>query len=218
MDSDKSVDPTRNKIRSTLCAREYKKKKQDMIQRALSASQLFSAMPPLDAVKTFVSIMISMTLSSKSKPLKLRHYDISRAHFQETIQRLIHVRLPAEDRQKYDGDKVGTQDASHIWQLDCVNLICGDLGGFRKVKHSATSFHNPNQDVEMTVHDDDSVSLSDDDGFKHIDSILESKYTTKDMEILGFEDSDVKSLLLLNRVFRVGIDQTEQYLDIELDL
>ena len=37
------------------------------------------------------------------------------------------------------------------------------------------------------------------------------------MGTLGFEDSDVKSLLLLNRVFRVGVDQTGPYLDIELD-
>ena len=38
------------------------------------------------------------------------------------------------------------------------------------------------------------------------------------MRTLGFEDSDVISLLLLNRVFRVGTDQTGQYLNIELDL
>ena len=35
------------------------------------------------------------------------------------------------------------------------------------------------------------------------------------MGTLGFGDSDVKSLQLLNRVFRVGVDQTGQYLDIE---
>ena len=40
----------------------------------------------------------------------------------------------------------------------------------------------------------------------------------KTWEHLGFEDSDVKSLLLLNRVFRIGTDQTGQYLDIEPDL
>ena len=40
----------------------------------------------------------------------------------------------------------------------------------------------------------------------------------KEMGTLRFEDSDVKSFLLLNRVFRVGTDQTGQYLDIELDL
>ena len=35
------------------------------------------------------------------------------------------------------------------------------------------------------------------------------------MGTLGFEDSDVKRFQLLNRVFRVGLDQTGQYLDIE---
>ena len=48
------------------------------------------------------------------------------------------------------------------------------------------------------------VCLSDGDGLKHIDGLL----------TFGFGDSDVKSLLLLNRVFRVGVDQTGQYLDI----
>ena len=111
----------------------------------------------------------------------------------------------------------GTGDASHICQLDYVNLSCGELGGFRRGKHSAALFHNPNQDVRMAVHGDDFVCVSDDDGLKHIDSLLKSKYTAKDMGTL-VEDSDVKSLPLLNRVFKVGVDQTGQYLDIELDL
>ena len=75
--------------------------------------------------------------------------------------------------------------------------------------------HNPNKDVRMVVHGDVFVCLSDDDGLKHIDNLLKSKYTAKDMRTLGFGDSDVKSLLFLNRVFRVGTDQTGQYLDIE---
>ena len=183
-------------------------------------------MPPLEAVEVLVSIMMSVGWSNRGKPLKLRHYDISRAHFQGTAQRLIYVKLLAEDRQKYCEDKVGrlvksmygTQDASHIWQLDSVNLICGELGGFRRGKHSAALCHNPNQDVRMAVHGDDFVCLSDDDGLKHIDGLLKSKYTAKDMGPLGFGDADVKSLLFLNRVFRVGTDQTGQYFDIELDL
>ena len=202
---DKSVDPTRKKIRSRLCAREYKTKKKGNIQRALPASQLFSAMPPLEAVKVLVSIMMSVSLSNKGKSLKLRHYDISRAHFQGTGQRLIYIKLPAEDRQKCGEDKVGrliksmygTQDASHIWQLDCVNLTCGKLGGFRRGKHSAALFHHPNQDVRMAVQGDNFECLSDDDGLKHIVSLLKSKYTAEDMGTLGFEDSDVKSLLML---------------------
>ena len=68
------------------------------------------------------------------------------------------------------------------------------------------------------MHGYDFVCLSDKDELKHIDSLLKSKYTAKDIGTLGFEDSDVKSLLLLNRVFRVGTDQTGQYMNIELDL
>ena len=64
------------------------------------ASQLFAAMPPLESVQALVSIMMSVGWSNKSKPLNLRHYDISRAHFLETAQRLIYIRHPAEDRQK----------------------------------------------------------------------------------------------------------------------
>ena len=103
-------------------------------------------------------------------------------------------------------------------QLDYVNLICGELGGFRRGKHSAALFHNPNQDVRMAVHGDDFVCLSDDDGLKHIDSLLTSKYTAEAMGTLGFGDSDVRRLLWLNRVFWVGSYKTGQYLDIEPDL
>ena len=89
----------------------------------------------------------------------------------------------------------GTQDACHIWQLDYVNLICVELvGGFRRGKHSAALFHNPNGDVRMAVHGDDFVCLSDDGGLKHIDGLLKSKYTAKGMGTLGFEDSDMKNL------------------------
>ena len=56
----------------------------------------------------------------------------------------------------------------------------------------------------MAVHGDDFVCLSDDDGLKHIDSLLKSKYAAKDKGIRGFRRE--KSLLSLNRVFRVGTD------------
>ena len=58
--------------------------------------------------------------------------------------------------------------------------------------------------MRMAVHGVDFVCLSDDDGLKNIDSPLKSKYTARDMGTPGFEDSEVKSLRLLNRVFRVG--------------
>ena len=71
VDTDKSVDPTRKKIRSRLCAREHKTKKQGKIQRALPASQLFSAMPSLEAVKVLVSIMMLVSLSNKGETIEV---------------------------------------------------------------------------------------------------------------------------------------------------
>ena len=68
VDTDKSVDPTRKKIRSRLRPREYKTKKQGKIYRALPASQLFSALPPVEAVKVLVSIMMSVSLWNKKEP------------------------------------------------------------------------------------------------------------------------------------------------------
>ena len=51
--------------------------------------------------------------------------------------------------------------------------------------------------MRMAVRGDDFVCWSDDDGLKHIDSLLKPKDTAKDMGTLGFDDSDVKSLLLV---------------------
>ena len=102
-------------------------------------------MPPLEAVKVLASIMMSVGWSSNCEPLKLRHYDISKALTSEQ-SRGSYVRLEVEDRQKYGEDRVGklnksmcgTQVVSHIWQLDHVNLICGELGRLpKRSKHSA---------------------------------------------------------------------------------
>ena len=76
VDTDKSVDPGHKTIRSRLCAGEYQTKKQGKIQRAFSASQLFFAMPPREAVKALVSLMMSVSWSNKGKPFEvetLRH-------------------------------------------------------------------------------------------------------------------------------------------------
>ena len=200
VDTAKSVDPGHKKNRSRLCPGL-----QDKEARQRSKSLTCFSIVLCNA--TSRSCEGACLNHDAGEFVKLRHYDISRAHFRGTAQRLMYIKLPTEDRQKYGEDKVGrliksmygTQDASHIWQLDFVNLICGVT-------------RLPNQDVRRAVRGDDFVCLSDDDGLKHIDSLLKSKYTTKDMGTLGFEDSDVKSFLL-NRVFRVGVHQTGQLLN-----
>eukprot|EP00971_Amphidinium_carterae_P349191 6490890-Amphidinium_carterae.2 len=63
------VDETRPNYRSRLVCREVKKAKRPGEQ--LKASQLFSSMPSLEAIKTLCSLCMSLGVSPKGKPLKL---------------------------------------------------------------------------------------------------------------------------------------------------
>ena len=120
------MDPTCKTIRSRWCAREYKTTKQSKIQRAPPASQLFSAMPPLEAVK-FVEQKGTIEVET------LRHKQSTFPR--NSPETHLHQTCPAEDRQKYGEDKdgrlikrmYGTQDVFHIWQLDEMNFIFGEL-------------------------------------------------------------------------------------------
>ena len=51
--------------------------------------------------------MLSVGWSKRGRRLRLRHNEISREHFMETAQRLIYVKLPAEDRKVHREDKLG---------------------------------------------------------------------------------------------------------------
>ena len=123
VDTDKSVDLTRKKIRSRLVGREYKTKKQGKDSTSSTCFPLFSAMPPLDAVKVLVSIMMSVSLSNRGEPLKLRHYDISRAHVQGTAQRQIYIKLLSEDPLKFGEDKSWQTGQWYVWNSRCFSHL-----------------------------------------------------------------------------------------------
>ena len=69
-----------------------------------------------------------------------------------------------------------------------MNLVCGELGGFEEANTVQFCSTNSNEDVRTSVRGDDFVRLLDDDGINHIDTLLKSKYTAKDMGTLGFEE------------------------------
>ena len=100
MDTDKSVDRTRKKVRSRLCTREYQTKKPNEIQRALPASHLFSAVAPLEAVKALVLIKHDVGEFVKRKEtIEVETVRNQRSTFPRNS--------PVKDRQKYGEDKVG---------------------------------------------------------------------------------------------------------------
>ena len=109
------------------------RKKQGKVQRALPASQLLSAMLPVEAVQALVSITTSVSWSIEGKPLKfetLRHQqstfprNSSVTQIRQTSGR---VRNEAKKRlAKMIRIMYITPGASHIWQRNYVNLICPD--------------------------------------------------------------------------------------------
>ena len=104
---------------------------QGKIQQALPASQLFSAMPPLEAVKVIVSIMMSVSLSNKWETIEVET-DLAAEHISKeqprdstsTQQKIV---IPMATSAKYERckkklaigqerDKLKTLPM--IWQFD----------------------------------------------------------------------------------------------------
>ena len=56
----------------------------------------------------------------------------------------------------------------------------------------------------MAVRGGDFVCLADEGGLNHIDTLLEPKYTAKDVGTLGLEESDTHLFLWLNRFVLSG--------------
>ena len=191
-------------VRSRLVVRECTKGKN--AKRALPAEQLFSAMPPLEALKILLSLKVTRKVSKKGKTLKIAHFDISRAHFVPKAEREVYVELPDEDKQKAL-DKVGrllrtmygTQDASHIWQKDYTSLLGSN--GYKAGVSNPAVFYSPEMDGRMLVHGDDFVILGDEDAIAHMYKTLGSKYTVKMLANFGGEDVVVETVVL-NRVVR----------------
>ena len=129
-------------------------------------------------------------MTSAEHPSKEQSRDSSTSDFQhKTARNMAKTKLAEKSRECME-----LKTRSHNRQLDYVTLIGGELGGFRRGKHSAAMFHNSNEHVKMAVHGDDIVCLSDDDGLEHIDKRLKSQNTARDMETLGFEESDLTAL------------------------
>ena len=78
IDTNKGDDEHEN-YRSRLVVREVKARKK--LCERLDAAELFSAMPPYEALKYLLSYGVTAQVSIRNKPLKFAVWDIKRAHF-----------------------------------------------------------------------------------------------------------------------------------------
>ena len=91
-------DKEAHNVRSRLVGKELKAKTKE----TLLAHQLFSAMPPWEAVKTLLSLLVTDGVdcagTSPEEELEMAIFDISRAHFMPKCKRELYIELPPEDR------------------------------------------------------------------------------------------------------------------------
>jgi hypothetical protein len=118
-------------------------------------------MPPLEAFKTAVSLMTSRQTSSGGKQLKVTFFDISQARFYGKVDREVCAELPEELKIKHGRDVAaklkkswhGAQDARHIWQGDCTDLL--EEHGRLRGKSNGALLYKPELDVRTLRHGDD---------------------------------------------------------------
>ena len=162
--------------RSRLVAMEIKKAKKPEDQ--LSASELFSSTPPLEAVRLLCSLMITLGRSPRGLPLKLGFWDISRAHQYGTATRELFIKMPAEDgggcarllRSLY-----GTQDAASTWQGDWTDQLGQD--GWTAGLASPAVIYRKKDEGRGLVHGDDFMVLGDSVTLKEVDEKLKERDT-----------------------------------------
>ena len=101
-------------VRSRICVRECKKGRNAV--ESMELEQLFSAMPPLEALKLLCSLKVSLKTSRRGKPFKQAHFVISRAHFMPKARRELYVELPCR-----------SSFAFHVWHARRLELVAGRL-------------------------------------------------------------------------------------------
>ena len=194
-------DRTRPNYRSRLVCTEVKKKGQELLPTYVK----HSSTPPTECLRMMCALMMSLYLSVISgKRLKMRLWDVSRAHFYGKAERDVFVRLPEELRRQYP-DHVGhlrhtmygTQDASHIWEKDYNETLTG--GNFRRGIANGAIYYNEATDTRLMVYGDDFLGLGDDEGLDKLEALLRSKYDIKVVGTLGPDEHDAKELVVLNR-------------------
>ena len=192
-------DLERPNYRSRLVCREVK--------RARGAEYIpehasFSAMPPLEALKLLLSLMVTLKKSRNGSNLKLRLLDISRAHFYGNAERRVFVTLPEGD--KLEGhcglllkSMYGTRDAANIWQRDYTELLLRH--NFTRSNAWPAVLYHREKDVRLLVHGDDFVILADDQGQAFLKEILETRYELRIDGSVG-PGEEHQAFTVLNRV------------------
>ncbi len=181
LDTNKGDDQARD-YRARLVGRELKRDRRD---------DLFAATPPLESLRMILAICAGNQSKYNSKDnFVVMSNDIKRAYFYAPAKRAVFIKIPKEDHEEGDEDRVGQLNLSLYGTRDAaMNLADTYTGvlqqlGFKVGKASPCNFYHPSRQVSLTVHGDDFTSTGTESNLIWLQQGLENNFEVK-TKILG---------------------------------
>ena len=178
---------------------------------------IFAATPPLEAKKALLSLAVTEGIGyGDGWCYKLDFIDIKRAYFYAPAKRDVYIKLPIEDHLegycgKLNKSMYGTRDASLNWENEYICFMASV--GFVKGLSSPCLFYHPGKDIRAVVYGDDFTLLGSEIQLDWFKAEIMKVYAIDFKARLGPEDSDQKSVRLLNRI----VEWTPEGINIEAD-
>jgi hypothetical protein len=183
-------------VRCRLCARDFKVKGEEL------RSDLFAAMPPLEAKK----MLFRQAARGKSrwrsrgwgKP-KLLFIDVKKAHLNGMVPEEVfaYVKMPDGKCWRLKRWLYGMRPAASAWEVEYTEKMA--TAGYAKGKSAPTVFFNAKTGGRCVVHGDDFTFLADEAEVKRMTELMRRWYDIKVRGILGGEPGDDEELTILNR-------------------
>ena len=150
----------------------------------------------------------------RSDDFVLMTNDVKRAYFYAPTTRPIYIKIPDEDWEEGDEERVGklnlslcgTRDAAMNWTKTYTDYMRSL--GFVVGLSNPCNFYHPTRDISCTVHGGDFTSVGRESELRWLDARLQAKFEIK-TDVLGPEDGHKKEVRVLNRILRWGAEGIE---------
>ena len=183
-------------IRSRLVAMEFRRE---------NRPDLYSATPPLEAVRMVVAMAAAAPYEpNESDPVCLMHLDVSRAYFHALCKRPTFIHIPDEDYEAGDEWKLGrlrvsmygTREAARNWEDTYSDIL--EKAGFRRGISTPCVFTHDSREIRIVVHGDDFLAIGRESQLKWYKAEMEKSLEVK-TTMIGPSRRHDKQLTMLNR-------------------
>ena len=172
---------------------------------------LFAATPPLESLRMILSICAQHQSSHyASDNFVIMTNDVKRAYFHAPVTRPVFIKIPDEDLEPGDENRVGqlnlslygTRDAAMNWAKKFTTVL--EEHGFITGSASPCNFFHPERKISTTVHGDDFTSAGTEKDLQWMDRMLKAEFEIE-TKFLGPASHHAQQVRILNRVIEWGI-------------